>query len=363
MLFEEGLIIGGGLDGMMLSHCLRSQGIENRIFEERPALAVAEDSAIIIWPPVFKAVENYIRPDLIQEHAMLLNGINYFRYDGRPISNAKFAPSKTAYAIGRNDFAGLLSEGCEIYYDKRFERYGDTPEQVKAYFTDGTASNGRFLIGCDGMLSRVRKQIQRESELIYRGFNQWMGILEDPGFELTGNAINIYTGLGIHFGMLPLMQGKIGWWAQIKDSDENEIKETERAESIFDSIGHWADPIPYIIQKTTSIACIKGFDRPVTKGWSWGNGGLIGHAAHPLLPFMNFGLNTSVSESIALSQLLATCENPSEAFISLENSHFKRAGVIRSEITRKIARLMATGITGAFKRDLELKFKAFFSRI
>lgn len=85
---------------------------------------------------------------------------HFLLIDGRDMSRVvDIPPSVRRVRANRSKLRTLLIQGLDIEYEKRFSHYEVTEHGVRAHFTDGTASDGTFLVGCDGNNSAVRRQM------------------------------------------------------------------------------------------------------------------------------------------------------------------------------------------------------------
>lgn len=74
-------------------------------------------------------------------------------------TNGSTPPSVRRVRANRSKLRALLMKGLQIEYNKQFVRYELIEGGVRAFFSDGTSSDGTLLIGCDGDNSAVRTQL------------------------------------------------------------------------------------------------------------------------------------------------------------------------------------------------------------
>ena len=86
-----------------------------------------------------------------------------------------------AVRIHRRDVRNLLiehlgEEGIPIHYNKRFkEIVEETASSVTVAFTDGTQATGDYVIGCDGIHSKIRHHIHPDAHPIFQDLVGMMG--------------------------------------------------------------------------------------------------------------------------------------------------------------------------------------------
>ena len=103
-----------------------------------------------------------------------------------------------------------------------------------ATFANGQSVEADFLIGADGVHSRVRKQFINDGEPINRGYTIWRGTspITPPSIP-PATGIELY-GRGKRFGIGPVGLGRTGWWASANTDNTDK----------FDGFVRWAGTRP-----------------------------------------------------------------------------------------------------------------------
>lgn len=178
------IILGGGFAGPVLALSLKTRGITSAIYELREEGA-KQGGNIALAPNALRVLDILGVYDEVR-----LSG---YSYDFVTVANAKGqqlgefmngSPTKYNYPavrIHRRDvrdilLAKLSAEGIPIYYDKKFSHVvGETGEHVRVAFEDNTEATGDYLVGCDGIHSRVRRYIYPSSDPVFAGAIGMMG--------------------------------------------------------------------------------------------------------------------------------------------------------------------------------------------
>ncbi len=68
-----------------------------------------------------------------------------------------------------------------------FEKFEDTGNGIRVFFSDGRTAEGDILVGADGLYSKVRARLngrERLDEPVYSGTCCWRGYFDGSGLPL-----------------------------------------------------------------------------------------------------------------------------------------------------------------------------------
>jgi len=228
-------IIGAGIGGLTTALAFEKKGIEYQIFEKAPVLS---DLGAGIWlaPNALQVFEYLNILDKIKLSGNTIDRITLGKKDLSPLSDNHQNSVKDRFgystiAIHRAELQKILLEQIpqeKLFLGKGFKYFKklDTGK-IKIKFDDSSEYETDYLIGSDGINSKIRKQLFPLSETRYSEQTCWRGVanikidkeFENRGMELWGNQIR--------FGISKISENKVYWFAVAIDKqnqkDNNDL--------------------------------------------------------------------------------------------------------------------------------------------
>jgi 2-polyprenyl-6-methoxyphenol hydroxylase-like FAD-dependent oxidoreductase len=155
-----------------------------------------------------------------------------------------------------------------------------------------------LVVGADGINSTVRRLLWPDAAAPVRiGVTAWRGVtpVHDGDLEVA-----ISWDRGAEFGMVPLVDGRVYWFAAVNTaSEETTGDQRARLDARF---GGWHDPIPALIAATDDVlhddlSCL---DEPLTT-YVRGRVAVLGDAAHAMTPNLGQGANQALEDAVVLA--------------------------------------------------------------
>lgn len=213
------------------------------------------------------------------------------------------AGSVEGIAIHRADLHKVLVDkvGKEhIELGKRLKTISETQAGYSLQFEDGSSTNVKYVIGADGIKSKVRTDLFPPTE--YRDAHQicWRGVvnydlpetIHHQGFEAWGK--------GRRFGFAKINASQVYWYFLVNDTMASE---TSPLVPLVDGFF----PLAVDLVKATAKENIifgRMIDIKPFKTWSKGTVCLIGDAAHATTPNLGQGACQAIEDAYVLSHLL-----------------------------------------------------------
>jgi 2-polyprenyl-6-methoxyphenol hydroxylase-like FAD-dependent oxidoreductase len=309
-------VIGGGIGGLTAALALQQHGFDFEVFEQAPAL-LDVGAAIAIWPNAMRVLERLNVAEQIVAKAGVIEEIRWLDQNGLLINHVSIP---TAFALHRADLQSTLLHAlprASIHLGNTLVTQTQRSDKVIATFANSESTEADFLIGADGIHSRVRSQFLNDGDPTYRGYTVWRGISPTiPSSIPPATAIEIH-GRGKRFGIGPVGLGRLGWWASANAAN------TDNLQSLFEG---WDRPVLQLIEATPPSAILKtgAFDRTSNKTWGRGRMTLLGDAIHPTTPNLGQGGCLAMEDAIVLARCLEKYGAGEEALRKYERCRYKR---------------------------------------
>ncbi|MFT6715648.1 MAG: 2-polyprenyl-6-methoxyphenol hydroxylase-like FAD-dependent oxidoreductase [Saprospiraceae bacterium] len=318
-------IIGAGIGGLTTALALEKKGIEYHIFEKSSELSEV-GAGIWLAPNALQVLEYLGVLDDIKEKGNTIDRITLGKANLSPISdNSQEKVTEefgfSTIAIHRADLQNILLKRIpdnKISLGKGFQSFEKIEnENVKLKFDDGSEFISEFLIGADGINSRVRKQLFPESETRFSGQTCWRGVatieldkeFENRGIELWGNQIR--------FGISKISKDKVYWFAVALDKPNQKDVEGQVKQKLLKMYLNFHPLVKELIAGTPEVNILRNDinDLKPLENWYKNNICLIGDAGHGTTPNIGQGGAQAIEDAYYLSNLIQA--NPNQNVFNL----------------------------------------------
>ena len=250
---------------------------------------------------------------------------------GKLITNIPLAtPSSSASAsltrvTHRADIHGTFLKACQssnlitLETSRRVDGYEDHGDHVTVTLNNGERVDGRALIGCDGMWSKIRERIVGDGKPRVSGHIAYRAVLkrEEVPKDLWRPDVVLWAGPRTHFVHYPLRRGELYNLVAVFHSDRYE--EGWNAEGAKDVMWqHFKMQVPQVMRMLELIDTWRMWvlcDREPVKNWTEGRVTLLGDAAHPMLQYLAQGACMATEDAMVLAEKVA--EKPDDLAGSL----------------------------------------------
>lgn len=318
-------IIGGGITGLTTALALAKQGIASTVYERAPKLN--EVGAGIWLQPNALKVFNYLG----LKEAVLKNGIELNRVD---ITNAQLQ----SFRMGENTvqdqegnkiisihraklqkilFEALPQDSVKLGYD--FQFLNQVSNEVEINFDLGKVE-ADYVLGTDGINSKIRKQLFPQSSLRHSGQTCWRGIsniqlpgeLKHLGREAWGNRVR--------FGFSQISDDAVYWFAVAKARPFEKDNVSKLKNDLNEKFKDFHPVVNQIINHTVAEKIIRGdiLDLRRLDKWHHQSVCLLGDAAHATTPNMGQGAGQGIEDAYVLAKLLTADQFIGDSFSKFE---------------------------------------------
>ncbi len=346
------IISGGGIGGLVCAYALAQKGFPVRLFEQSSEFREV-GAGIQLGPNIFRVLEKIGLKDAIladahvppgQEMRDALTGKLVLRIPLDDAFSKRFGGQP--YAVThRADIHGTFLKACEgsnlvtLETSRRVDGFTQDDKGVTVTLENGEKVQGRALIGCDGMWSKIRESVVGDGKPRVSGHIAYRAVLkrEDVPKDLWRPDVVLWAGPRTHFVHYPLRRGELYNLVAVFHSDHYE--EGWDAEGSKDLLWkHFKGEVPEVMRMLERIETWRMWvlcDREPVKNWTDGRVTLLGDAAHPMLQYLAQGACMATEDAVILAdEAAATPDDLPGAFQRYQQQRYLRTG--RTQIMARV---------------------------
>lgn len=340
------LIVGGGIGGLSAALSFAQKNLPTLVLEQAPQLRET-GAGIQLCPNVFKMFDylGIVKPiteiAIFPDNLVYVDGINGYRFLTISLKEELLKRFKYPYGVfHREELLKTLSNECakhpliKIITDARVVEVEEQDKRVSVKTEKGLVYNGKALIGCDGLWSVVRKEIEGDLPPRFTGHVAHRGVVHKSQVPerlrpnnvvhwVRDNAHLVHYPIGKQglFNIIAIYHTKENYAADDIQGNPQELKEkfSGSRPEILELLDHINTSRKWLL-----------YDRDPIKKWSKGKITLLGDAAHPTLPYLTQGAGLAIEDAVVLSnKIIKYKEDYPKAFREYEEERYLRAAYVQ----------------------------------
>src|SRR6266699_3736876 len=330
-------IIGGGIGGLAAASALQRAGMRVTVFEQNHELREV-GAGLTLWANAVQVLQEL---GLASEIAAMSTPLTHFecwswrgkRLGSMPLDSIEKAMGAPNIGIHRADLlrllAGTLAPGT-VLLDAHCVGFTQEEGGVTSHTASGQHHPADVLVGADGLHSVIRAHLLGQRPPRYSGYTCWRGVAPFEDAQVSPGISSETWGRGRRFGMLPIGNGRVFWYATHNCSAGGQDQAGERKSRLSQLFGGWREPIGRLIEATDEEAILRNdlFDRRPVRHWGSGRVTMLGDAAHPPTPNLGQGACQALEDALVLAGCLADQREPVAALRAYEARRMKRSAAI-----------------------------------
>ena len=365
---RRALVVGGGIAGPSVALFLARAGIEPVVFEAYPR---TDDvgGGFQIAPNGLRVLADLGLADAILRAGHACHDFCFRNHRGRDIGLVETRRAGPAVNVARKEVHRVLRAECDrlgiaMRYEKRLKEIALAGTDAVATFEDGSTEVGDFLVGADGVHSRVRAWMHpgaatpRDTGMVSIGGFCGRGV-KPPPHPVDGDRLTFIVGPRHQFGYSRMGRDQWGWWchAHAEGDAEREALLTMPFDALrarlVERYRGWCAPTADFIEATESWLRTPIHDVPRLPTWHRGPVVLIGDAAHAMSPAGGQGASLALEDAMVFGRLAADSSR------SIEDSMARFECLRRDRAEKMVAQgyandrrtLQEMGAVGMWMRD------------
>jgi len=372
-------IAGGGIGGLFTAVTLRKQGYDVAVYEKTSAyrpfggpIQIASNGLEAV-----KRIDESLHDDILQHANCIGDRINGLK-DG--ISNEWFAtfdlatPAKRrgqrpSVVIDRPKLQELLLErvgdcvttGKEVVGCTRNEGSDSSAADggVTALLADGSTHDADFLVGSDGLKSKMRTVLNPdEGDPAWSGYTCFAAIAYCKPHDIKEVGYKVFLGRRKYFVSVDVGGGRIQWYAFLNIPPGGVPPESQKGEGAIEFLRPefegWSEEVFQLLDSTPfeEVEQRDLYDRAPQVTWATGRVCLLGDAAHPMMPNLGQGGCMAIEDAFVLGRELGRINNDNSA-VPLALKRYNQNRVLRAAAVQGMSRL-SSAILFQYNHPVEL---------
>jgi 2-polyprenyl-6-methoxyphenol hydroxylase-like FAD-dependent oxidoreductase len=340
------LIAGGGIGGLVAAYALALKGFPVRVFEQAEAFREV-GAGIQLGPNIFRALEKIGLKEAMLADAWHPGALTMrCGLTGKVITSMPLGPQAEAYfgqpyaVTHRHDIHAVYLKACQgnnlISLESKSEvvDFDDKNDHVTVTLKSGEQVDGRALIGCDGLWSKIREKVVGDGKPRVSGHIAYRAVLkrEEVPSDLWQKDMLLYAGPRTHFVQYPLRRGELYNLVAVFHSDHYvEGWNTEGDKQLlFDHFKAQRPEVRRMLERIETWRYWVLCDREPVKNWSKGRVTLLGDAAHPMLQYLAQGACQATEDAVWLAdKVAAQPDDLPAAFAAYEQQRYLRTARVQ----------------------------------
>lgn len=330
---EQVVIVGGGIGGLGAALALSREGVGVDLLEQAAAFGEV-GAGLQLGPNAVRVLDAWGLRDALKAVAAFPESLQVRdAHSGKTLGSLRLGTEARRrygqpYAtLHRADLHGLLlkaverGSGVRLHLNHRVASYGEVGNAVQVTCEDESRFEGRALLGCDGLWSRVRCQMLGAKAARSSGHLAYRGLVRTSDLPVASRAPAVTAWLGpklhaVHypvrggewFNVVVVVHGVIGHGHGGEvGSDPHSWTHAAHAADLCRSLGPASADLLGTIEAVSEWKLWPLNDRAPMAGaheHARGRVGLLGDAAHPLRPYLAQGAAMALEDAWTLGQLV-----------------------------------------------------------
>ena len=359
---EKIIIIGGGIGGLAAALSLLKRGLDVEIYEQAPELKevgagiqISSNGTRVLY--ALGLEEALKRVQVLPSGRVIRHwktGETWNWFDLGVTTQQRYGTPHVM--LHRGDLHGLLADAVRtlkpdtVKLGRRCSGAATVGDHAEVTFEGTDIVRAAYVIGADGIHSRVRAALFGADKPAFTGYVAWRGLVPMDRLPSRLAQMRGTNWLGPHGHVLhyPVRRGEIMNFITFVERDDWRVESwmtQGTADELANDFRGWHEDVHEIIRRIEAPYKWAMMARGPMPRWSGGRVTLLGDACHPTLPFLGQGGVMAIEDSYVVAACIAKYfDDPATAFARYED--------IRRERTAAVVRKSNDNVKSAFSPAL-----------
>lgn len=311
------LIQGAGITGLALARELMARGVDFLIVE-RASEVKPVGAGITLGANALGCLARTLPLERLRERGESIRELAITDQRGRVLMSTPSQVEgvlRTGIAIHRHQLHECLLEGipsAKIRLGTCVEAFHLSETSVEAKLSDGSEERFEFLVGADGLRSRIRSMLFPDHSIRFSGYACWRAVV-DRSLRDPGHAIEMW-GPGRRLGLVPIGNGRTYVYATLNVSaSQYSARATDRSvREVIALFDRFAGDAREFLDAMARLPGLIHNDLEEVELPQWHSGRvlLIGDAAHAMTPNLGQGAAMGIEDAAVLARIWESDSNP-----------------------------------------------------
>jgi salicylate hydroxylase len=315
-------IIGGGIGGLAAALALLKRGLDVEVHEQAPELKevgagiqISSNGTRVLYELGLK--EALARVQVLPSRRVIRHwstGETWNWFDLGPVTAARYGTPHVM--LHRGDLHTALADAVRaikpdaIKLGRRVSDIRSANGHAEARFEDGETVRAGYVIGADGIHSKVRACLFGADRPEFTGCVAWRGLVPMNKLPAHLSQMQGTNWLGPHGHVLhyPVRRGEIMNFISMVERDDWQIESwvtQGTKDELANDFRDWHADVHAIIERIETPYKWALYVRGPMSRWSKGRVTLLGDACHPTLPFLGQGGVMAIEDGYIVAACLA----------------------------------------------------------